>query len=56
MRRNSLVHVSKHNFNEGDKDIIRLYFDTNPATKRKKLDSFYSKSGTIEKNYLIIPQ
>ena len=42
MRRNALVHVSKYYFNLGDTVVIKIDFDTNVKTKKRKLDYFYS--------------
>lgn len=49
MDRNSSVHLSKYDFEVGDKVIVAKDFDTNTKTKKKKLSSFYSNISEIEK-------
>ncbi len=47
MDKHSCVHVSKYDFEVGDKVFVSLDFDNNTKTKKKKLSSFYSQKSEI---------
>ncbi|KAF9762424.1 hypothetical protein NGRA_2026, partial [Nosema granulosis] len=47
MDRHSLVHLSKYEFEVGDKVLVASDFDNNTKTKKLKLSSFYSNINEI---------